>query len=87
VSVFNQGMATAQKKRISDWYWISHSLQYNVDVNSSLKLMYQVETLSAVKSTYKEPAYKELLVIRNWFQFLNHYQGTSSIYVYKELWL
>jgi len=38
-----------------------------------------------VQSAYKEPAYKELLVIRNLFSFHNLYQGTSSLYVYKEL--
>ena len=32
-----------------------------------------------VMSAYKEPAYKELLVIRNLFLFPNHYQGTSSL--------
>jgi len=42
---------------------------------------------------YKEHAYKELvykeqlLVIRNWFLFHNLYQGTSSMFDYKELWL
>ena len=29
-----------------------------------------------VKSVYKKPAYKECLVIRNWFSFPNLYQGT-----------
>jgi len=36
-------------------------------------------------STYKKPAYKELLVIRHWFLFSYLYQGTSSLYVYREL--
>jgi len=40
-----------------------------------------------VKSTYKEPAYKELPVIRNWFSFPNRYQGNSSLYVDKKLQL
>jgi len=43
-----------------------------------------------VKSAYKCPPitlYKELPFIRNWFSFPNHYQGMSSLYVYKELWL
>ena len=44
---------------------------------------------STVKSAYKEPAYKELSVIRNWFSFPNlnqetSNQGTSSLYVCKE---
>jgi len=38
-----------------------------------------------VKSAYKEPAYKELPVIRNRFSFPNLYQKTSLLYVYKEL--
>jgi len=38
-----------------------------------------------VESAYKESAYKELPVIRNWFYFPNLYQGTSSLHVYKEL--
>jgi len=38
-----------------------------------------------VKSAHKEPANKELPVIRNWLLFLNLYQGTSSLYIYKEL--
>ena len=38
-----------------------------------------------VESAYKEPAYKELPVIRNWFYFPELYQGTSSLHVYKEL--
>ena len=38
-----------------------------------------------VKSAYKEPAYNELPVIRNWFLFPNLYQGTSLLYIYKEL--
>jgi len=40
-----------------------------------------------VKSPYKEPAYKELLVIRNRFPFPNLYQGTSLLYAYKKCWL
>jgi len=36
-------------------------------------------------SAYTEPAYKELPIIRKWFYFTNLYQGTSSLYVYKEL--
>ena len=38
-----------------------------------------------VKSAYNEPAYKELQIIRNKFAFPNLFQGTSSLYVYKEL--
>ena len=38
-----------------------------------------------VKSAYKEPAYKELPVIRNWFAFPNLQQGISSLYDFKEL--
>jgi len=40
-----------------------------------------------VESAYKEPAYKELPVIRNWFYFPELYQGTtcSSLHVYKKL--
>jgi len=40
-----------------------------------------------VESANKEPTYKELPVIRNYFYFPNLYQGTSSLHVYKELWL
>ena len=36
---------------------------------------------------YKEPIYKELPFIRNWFSFPNLYQGTISLYLYKELQL
>jgi len=39
---------------------------------------------TTVKFAYKEPAYNELPVIRNWFLFPNLKQGTSSLYVYKE---
>jgi len=51
--------------------------------------LYKLKTLASiiVKSTYKEPAYKELPVIRNWFSFPNLYHETSSLYVYKELML
>jgi len=37
-----------------------------------------------VKSAYKEPAYKELLVVRNWFSLPNLYLGIGSLNVYKE---
>jgi len=39
--------------------------------------------ISTVKSACKEPAYKELLVIRNWFSFPNIYQGTIVLDVNK----
>jgi len=43
---------------------------------------------NTVKSAYKEPAYKERSVnTRNEFSFPNLKQGTSSLYVYKVLWL
>jgi len=35
--------------------------------------------------SYEEPANKELPVIMNGFSFPNPYQGTGSLYVYKEL--
>jgi len=35
---------------------------------------------STVKSAYKEPAYKIILLIRNRFSFPNIYQETSSLY-------
>jgi len=41
--------------------------------------------LYTVNYVYKEPAYNELHVIRNWFSFPNIHQGTSSLYVYNEL--
>ena len=41
--------------------------------------------MKVIQSAYKEPTYKELLVIRNWFSFTNIYHETSSLYVYKEL--
>ena len=41
--------------------------------------------VSTVKSTYKEPAYKELY--KELIFILHSYQGTSSLYVYKELLL
>ena len=40
---------------------------------------------NTVKSAYRKSAYKKIPVIRYWFSFPNHYQGTSSLYVYKEL--
>jgi len=40
---------------------------------------------NTVRSAYKEPAYKEMLDIRNWFSFSNLEQGTSTLYIYKEL--
>jgi len=36
-------------------------------------------------SANKEPAYKELPVIENWFSILSFYQGISTLHVYKEL--
>jgi len=51
-----------------------------------LKLKKQGVTVTyTVKSAYKEPAYKDLPVIRIWFLFPNLKQETSSPYVYKEL--
>jgi len=40
---------------------------------------------SQVKFAYKEPAYKEVPVIKNGYLFPNLYQGTSSLYVTMEL--
>jgi len=49
----------------------------------------RIQTISNMmyqeKSAYKEPAYKELPLIKNWFSFQSQYlQGTSSLYVYNE---
>ena len=40
---------------------------------------------NTVEFDYKEPTYKELSVIRNWFSFHNLKEGTSLPYAYKEL--
>jgi len=56
------------------------------ELSEALERMRQYEAVSTtyiVKSTYKEPAYKELPVIRNWILFPNLTQVTSSPYVYK----
>jgi len=37
-----------------------------------------------VKSAYKEPAYKDLPVIRNWITLPNLYEETSSLNVNRE---
>jgi len=50
-----------------------------------LRKIYSSINDSTVESAYKEPAYKELPVIRNWFYFPELYQGTRSLHVYKEL--
>jgi len=42
---------------------------------------------NTVKSAYKEFAYKDILVKRNWFSFPIFFLGISSIYVYKKLQL
>jgi len=55
--------------------WVTQSYMSNCNI------------IITVMSAYKEPAYKELLVIRNWFSFPNPKQETSSLYVNKEHWL
>jgi len=58
------------------------------DVHSAQIRPCSQRVAGTVKSAYKEPAYKELPVIRNWFSLPNLYQGTtkhSSLYLSKEL--
>ena len=80
-----------------EFFYVEHlSQNLYLNINNTNKNMQAIPNvlmkfrwihIHTVKSAYKEPAYKELPVIRNWFLFSNPYQETISLYIYKELWL
>jgi len=51
-------------------HWFLFIVIVIIDVQLSKQLSYSVECFT-VKSAYKEPAYYELPVIRNWISFPN----------------
>jgi len=67
--------------------WLQHKYRYFEQCfgKSSLDLNYNFFLSS--NSAYNQPADKKLLVIRNWVAFLKLYQGSSLLYINKELWL
>jgi len=56
----------------------------NVQKIKALKTELFVVMIYTAKSVYKEPAYKELPVIRNLHSIPNLNKCTNSLYIYKE---